>query len=192
RRRPRFPGCAGRLDREAEGRAEALTLEREGRGAAEARGRFEDDDRPLDDARGQRRIPSDRAGEDEQPRSGARAGYGPRDVPGEAGPRFLERAGHARRGGGRQGPQRGAHRRGGGGGEEAPPGNSHGLKPSRDEAVDGHGRVLELLVAREAVARLHLGDQPAVVADLLEGLADRLPVVVAEEEVRVDALLAAA
>src|SRR5690349_9979154 len=66
------------------------------------------------------------------------------------------------------------------------------LEPRRDKPVDGRRRVPELLVGREAVARLHLGDQPAVVADLVHRRANCRPVVIAQEDVGIDALIAAA
>src|SRR5689334_13606008 len=51
------------------------------------------------------------------------------------------------------------------------------LEPRGDEPVDGGGRVPELLVGRKAVARFHLSDQPAVVADFIHCRANRRPVV---------------
>src|SRR5689334_15112932 len=59
------------------------------------------------------------------------------------------------------------------------------------ESVERARRIIELLVWRVAVACLHLGDEPAVVAHLRQRVADGTPVVVAEEEVRVDAVIAA-
>src|SRR5512133_771386 len=61
-----------------------------------------------------------------------------------------------------------------------------------DQPVQCTRRVVELLVGRVAVPRLHLGDKPPIIADLRQRAANGGPVVVAEEEVRVHALIAAA
>jgi hypothetical protein len=66
------------------------------------------------------------------------------------------------------------------------------LEPRGDEPVDGRRRIPELLVRCEAIARLHLGDQPSVIADLVQRRANRRPVVVAQENIGVNALIAAA
>src|SRR5437870_3870308 len=66
------------------------------------------------------------------------------------------------------------------------------LEPRGDEPVDGRRRIPELLVRGKVVARLHLGDQPAVVTDLIQRRANCRPVVVAQENVGVNALVAAA
>src|SRR6059058_2978393 len=65
-------------------------------------------------------------------------------------------------------------------------------QPSGDEAVHGLGGVVELLVGRVAVARLHFGHQPAVVPDLGQCGTDGRPVVVAQKQIGVHALVAAA
>src|SRR4029453_13871439 len=140
------------------------------------------------DARGERIAPSPPPGHDEQPWL---VGVDERRV--VAGPRLAEDALDASLRRPRLAGSRKADGRPRAGDcEEAAARDPHSLQPSFDEAVDGGRGVVELLVAGEAVARLHLGDEPAVVADLLEGLPDRLPVVVAEEEVGVDALFTAA
>src|SRR2546421_10912051 len=65
-------------------------------------------------------------------------------------------------------------------------------QPSGDEAVHGLGGVVELLVGRVAVTRLHFGHQPAVVPDLGQRGTDGGPVVVAQKQIGVHALVAAA
>src|ERR1051326_2961822 len=70
--------------------------------------------------------------------------------------------------------------------------DSSPLQSTRDQSIDRLRRVVELLIRREAIPRFHLGDQPAVVPDLRERRANRRPVVVAEEQIRVDALVTAA
>src|SRR5213078_1432670 len=65
-------------------------------------------------------------------------------------------------------------------------------QPSGDEAVHGLGGVVELLVGRVAVARLHFRHQPTIVADLGQRGTDGGPVVVAQKQIGVHALVAAA
>src|SRR5260370_12517075 len=61
-----------------------------------------------------------------------------------------------------------------------------------DQPVQRLRRVEELLVRRVAGGRLHRGDRAAVVPGLGDGGADRGPVVVAQKQIRVDALIAGA
>src|SRR5256714_3340233 len=65
-------------------------------------------------------------------------------------------------------------------------------QPAGDEAVHGLGGVVELLVGRVAVARLHFRHQPPVVPDLAQRGTDGRPVVVAQKQIGVHALVAAA
>src|ERR1051326_1976524 len=62
----------------------------------------------------------------------------------------------------------------------------------RDQSVERVGGIEELLVRRVPIARFHLGDEPSVVAHLGERGPNRGPIVVAEEDVGVDTLIAAA
>src|SRR6266700_4731078 len=64
-------------------------------------------------------------------------------------------------------------------------------QPSGDEAVHGLGGVVELLVGGVAVASLHFRHQPTIVADLGQCGTDGGPVVVAQKQIGVDALVAA-
>src|SRR5712691_1756538 len=61
-----------------------------------------------------------------------------------------------------------------------------------DQSVHRLRGVEELLIRRVAVARLHFRDQPALITHLGQGGADRGPVVVAQEQVRIHALITAA
>src|SRR5207244_12701195 len=61
---------------------------------------------------------------------------------------------------------------------------------SRNQAIHGPGGVIELLVRRIPVARLHFGHQPAVVTHFGHRAADGGPVVVAKKQVRVHTLVA--
>src|SRR5438093_1364965 len=63
---------------------------------------------------------------------------------------------------------------------------------SRNQAVHGVSGVVELLVRRIAVARLHFGHQPAVVTHFGHGAADGGPVVVAKKQISVHTLVATA
>src|SRR5689334_296936 len=63
---------------------------------------------------------------------------------------------------------------------------------SGDQPVECMRRVVELLIGGIAIARLHFRNQPSVVADLRHRRADRRPVVIAEKDIRVHALIAAA
>src|ERR1051326_1272701 len=65
-------------------------------------------------------------------------------------------------------------------------------QPSRDQPVHGLRGVVELLIGRVAVARLHLRHPPAAVADFGERGADGGPVGVAQKQIGVHALVAAA
>src|SRR5207237_9492136 len=65
-------------------------------------------------------------------------------------------------------------------------------QPTGDEAVHGLGGVVELLVRRVAVARLHFRHQPTIIADLGQRGTDGGPVVVAQKQIGVHALVAAA
>src|SRR5882762_3376041 len=65
-------------------------------------------------------------------------------------------------------------------------------EPPRDQPVHRLRGVVELLIRRVPVARLHLGDQPAVVAHLRQRSADCRPVVVAQKEIRIHALISGA
>src|SRR5438034_2638559 len=61
---------------------------------------------------------------------------------------------------------------------------------SRNQAIHGPSGVIELLVRRIPVARLHFGHQPAVVTHFGHRAADGGPVVVAKKQVRVHTLVA--
>src|SRR5437879_4389562 len=63
---------------------------------------------------------------------------------------------------------------------------------SRNQAVHALGRVVELLITRVAVARFHFRNQPAVVPHFGHRGADSRPVVVAEKQIGIDTLIAAA
>src|SRR6266496_3418876 len=65
-------------------------------------------------------------------------------------------------------------------------------QPPGDQAVHGLRGVVELLIRRVAVARLHFRHQPAVVTDFGQRGADGGPVVVAQKQIGVHALVAAA
>src|SRR2546425_7445343 len=65
-------------------------------------------------------------------------------------------------------------------------------QPPRNQPVHGLGGVVELLIARVPVARLHLGDQPSVVPHFGHRGADGGPVVVTEKQIGVNTLIAAA
>src|SRR3989449_4083694 len=61
---------------------------------------------------------------------------------------------------------------------------------SRNQAIHGSGGVIELLVRRVAVARLHFGHQPAVVTHFGHRAADGGPVVVTKKQIGVHTLVA--
>src|SRR5205807_2105903 len=65
-------------------------------------------------------------------------------------------------------------------------------QPTGDQPVQGPGGVVELLIRGVAVARLHFRHQPAVITDFSQRGTDGGPVVVAQKQIGVHALVAAA
>ena len=63
---------------------------------------------------------------------------------------------------------------------------------SRNQPVHGGGGVVELLVGCVTIARFHLGNEPAIVAHFGERGSNGWPIVVAQKQVGVNALVTAA
>ena len=65
-------------------------------------------------------------------------------------------------------------------------------KMTFDKAGHRNGRIVKLLIGSETVWSFHLGNQPAVVTHLLHGRTDRRPIVIAQKNICIHALLSTA
>src|ERR1700733_10182709 len=76
--------------------------------------------------------------------------------------------------------------------QKLPARNEEGLQLSLDQTLHRCASVENLLIRGVFVPRFHLGNQPSVITHLRYCRADRLPVVVSQEDVCIDAFMPAA